>query len=104
MFRTLALALVTVASLSAPAFAIGPHFGSGGGGNGGGAHVGGVGPHFGSGGGGGGSHFAGGGGAHFGGGHFQGGFSRGGVIVVGGGSCWRTVWTDFGPRRVFVCD
>ncbi len=85
MLRKLALALVAVASLSAPAFAIGPHFG----GNGGG------GPHFGGGGSGGGSHF--------GGGHFHGGFS-GGVIIVGGGSCWRTVWTDFGPRRVFICD
>jgi hypothetical protein len=20
-----------------------------------------------------------------------------------GGSCWRTVWSDFGPRRVYVC-
>ena len=20
-----------------------------------------------------------------------------------GGGCWRTVWTDFGPRRTFVC-
>jgi hypothetical protein len=21
-----------------------------------------------------------------------------------GGSCWRTVWSDFGPRRVYVCN
>jgi hypothetical protein len=21
-----------------------------------------------------------------------------------GGSCWRTVWSDFGPRRVYACN
>lgn len=79
MFRKLVLALIAVASLSAPAFAFGGgHFGGGGG-------------HFGGG------HFGGGG-------HFHGGgFFRGGVVVVGD-SCFRTVWTDFGPRRVYVCD
>jgi hypothetical protein len=89
MFRKLALvavASISIASLSAPAFAFGPHFGGGGGG----IHMG----HMGGGG------F---GGGHFG-GHFHGGgFFRGGVDVVGY-SCYRTVWTDFGPRRVYVCD
>ncbi len=84
MFRKLALALVAVATLSAPAFAIGPHFGGGNGGGGGG----GVGPHF--------------GGGHP---HAGGGFIGGGrVVIIGAGSCWRTVLTSFGPRRVFVCD
>jgi hypothetical protein len=50
------------------------------------------------------------GGGHFGGGHFGGGFHGGhhfhggGVFIRAGYSCWRTVWTDFGPRRVYVCD
>jgi hypothetical protein len=25
-------------------------------------------------------------------------------VYIVGDSCWRTVWTDFGPRRVYVCD
>jgi hypothetical protein len=86
MFRKLALVAVaslSIASLSAPAFAFGPHFGGGGGG----IHMGG--------GGFGGGHF----GGHFGGG----GFFRGGVEDAGY-SCYRTIWTDFGPRRVNVCD
>jgi hypothetical protein len=87
MFRKLALVAVaslSIASISAPAFAFGPHFGGGGGG---GIHMGGGG--F--------------GGGHFG-GHFHGGgLFRGGVDVVGY-SCYRTIWTDFGPRRVYVCD
>jgi hypothetical protein len=87
MFRKLALVAVaslSIASLSAPAFASGPHFGGGGGG---GIHMGGGG--F--------------GGGHFG-GHFHGGgFFRGGVDVAEY-SCYRTIWTDFGPRRVYVCD
>jgi hypothetical protein len=84
MFRKLALAIIAVASIAAaaPASAFG-------GGHGGG--------HFGGG------HF---GGGHFGGHHFGGGFHRfhGGGVYIVGGSCWRTVWTDFGPRRVYVCD
>jgi hypothetical protein len=92
MFRKLALvalASFSIASISAPAFAFGGHFGGGGGG----IHLGG-------------GHFGGGGfgGDHFGGGRFHGGgFFRGGVDVVDT-SCYRTIWTDFGPRRVFVCD
>jgi hypothetical protein len=53
----------------------------------------------------GGGHFGGGGfgGDRFGGHFHSGGFSRGGVDVVDT-SCYRTIWTDFGPRRVNVCD
>jgi hypothetical protein len=29
-------------------------------------------------------------------------FGGGGIYI--GGSCWRTVWTDVGPTRVYVCD
>jgi hypothetical protein len=84
MFRKLSLALVAVVTLSAPAFAFGGvHLGGG--------HFGG---HFGGG------HFI---GSHFGGGHFyHGGFFRGGIYAVGY-SCYRTIWTDFGPRRIYVC-
>jgi uncharacterized membrane protein len=77
MFRKFALAVIAIASIAAaaPASAFG-------GGHGGGGH------------------------GHFGGGHFGGGFHRfhGGGVYVAGYSCWRTVWTDFGPRRVYVCD
>jgi hypothetical protein len=82
MFRKLvlvALASLSIASLSAPAFAFGGgHFGGGGGG----IHM---------------------GGGHFGGRFHGGGFFRGGVEDAGY-SCYRTIWTDFGPRRVYVCD
>jgi hypothetical protein len=83
MFRKLAIALVAVAALSSPSFAFG------------------------------GGHFGGGGGSHFGGGHFAGGLGR---LLHGGrfhgdgfdddvsDSCYRTIFTNFGPRRVFVCD
>ena len=96
MFRKLALAFVTVASLSAPAIAFGGgHFG---GGHFGGGHFGGG--HFG------GSHFAGG---NFGGGHFRHGGFRGGIDTVDGfdtvdNSCYQTILTDFGPRRINVCE
>jgi hypothetical protein len=85
MFRKLTIALVAVAALSSPSFAFG------------GGHLGGgIGPHFGSG------HFAGGAGRLF--GHFHGrGFFRDDFDDVSD-SCYRTVFTDFGPRRVYVCD
>ena len=86
MFRKLAIALVAVAALSSPSFAFGGHFGGG------------AGPHLGGG------HLAGGLGRLLHGGHFHGGgFFREGFDDVSD-SCYRTVFTDFGPRRVFVCD
>jgi hypothetical protein len=85
MFRKLTIVLVAVAALSSPSFAFG------------GGHLGGVGSHFGGG------HFAGGLGRLLHGGHFHGGFFRDGFDDVSD-SCYRTVFTDFGPRRVFVCD
>jgi hypothetical protein len=85
MFRKLAIVLVAVAALSSPSFAFG------------GGHLGGVGSHFGGG------HFAGGLGRLLHGGHFHGGFFRDGFDDMSD-SCYRTVFTDFGPRRVFVCD
>lgn len=85
MLRKLAIALGAVAAFSSPSLAFGGgNFGGhlGGGGLGGG-HLGG-------------GHF---GGGHF--GHFNGGGFGGGDVVVAD-SCYRTVFTDFGPRR--VCD
>jgi len=92
MFRKLTIALVAVAALSSPSFAFG-------GGHLGGGHVGnGVGPHFGGG------HLAGGFGRLLHGGHFHGGGFFHDGFDDASDSCYRTVFTDFGPRRVFVCD
>lgn len=81
MFRKIAFTAIAVATLSfaalAPASA---------------GHGGGHGMHMGS------YH----GGHH--GGHFRHGGFWGGGIYVAGGSCWKTVWTDMGPRRVYVCN
>ena len=87
MFRKLAIALVAVAALSSPSFAFGGgHFGGG------------AGSHFRGG------HFAGGLGRLLHGGHFHGGGFRDGFDDDVSDSCYRTIFTDFGPRRVFVCD
>jgi hypothetical protein len=49
------------------------------------------------------------GGGHWGGGHWGHGGYWGhrrfyGSSFYVGGSCWRTVFGEFGPRRVYVCD
>jgi hypothetical protein len=80
MLRKLALALVPVVSLAAPASAHGSPGGHGG-------HFGG---HFG------GHHFR-----HFG-HHFHGHrFFRAGYV---GDPCYRTVFTEFGPRTIDICE
>jgi hypothetical protein len=81
MFRKLTLAIIALASLAAatPASAHGFHFGGGRGFHGG---------------------FHGGWHHHF---HRGFGFYRAGYYA-GGDSCYRIVYTDFGPRRVYVCD
>lgn len=82
MFSKLAIALVTVASIAAVTPASAHGFGHRGGGfhgfHGGGFH----------------------GHRHFGGRFFRG----GGYGIVVSDSCYRIVYTDFGPRRVNVCD
>lgn len=79
MLRKLAIALLAVVSLAAPASAHG--FGGHGG------HSGHFGGHFGE------RHFG-----H----HFHGGwFFRAGYV---GDSCYRTVFTDLGPRTIDICE
>jgi hypothetical protein len=85
MFRKLTLALVTAASLGtialspsvASAHGMGGHGGHGGGFHGGGYH-----------------------GGHWG-GHHRHFWGRSAFYV--GGSCYKTVFTEFGPRRINVC-
>jgi hypothetical protein len=84
MFRKLTIALVTVVALSSPSFAFG------GGHLGGGSHVGG--------------HLAKAVGRLLGVGHVRGGGLFRDDDYEVSDSCYRTVFTDFRPRRVFVCD
>jgi hypothetical protein len=79
MFRKIALALIAAASIAAIAPTVASAHGMGGhGGHGGGFHGG------------------------WGGGFRHHGF-YGPAVYVGGG-CYKTVFTEFGPRRINVCD
>ena len=91
MFRKISLAVVAALALTAAAIAPASA----------GGHGGGHGMH-------GGGHW---GGGHWGGGHWGHGGYWGhrhgrffGSSFYVGGSCYRTVFTEFGPRRVYVCD
>jgi hypothetical protein len=86
MFRKISLA--AVAALALTAAAVAPA--SAGGGHGG--HGGGHGMH-------GGGHWGGGHGGYW--GHRHGRFYGSSFYV--GGSCYKTVFTEFGPRRINVC-
>jgi hypothetical protein len=83
MFRK--LALISLAAASVAAFAPSAASAHGMGGGHGGGHWGGGHGHWG-----------------FGGGHYHNHFYRSSFFI--GGSCYKTVFTEFGPRRVNVCD
>jgi hypothetical protein len=85
MFRKIALGFATAATLTALATSGALAHGSHGGGGGHGMHGGGM--HSG-------------GNWHGGYGHHR--FYRS-SFFVGGGSCYKTVFTSMGPRRVYVC-
>ena len=93
MFRKLSLAVVAALALTAAAVAPASAGGHGGHGGGHGMHGGG---HWGGGHG----HWGGGHWGHW--GHRHSRFFGSSFYV--GGSCYRTVFTEFGPRRVYVCD
>ena len=88
MFRKISLAIVAALALTAAAVAPASAGGHGGHGGGHGLH--------------GGGHWGGGQWGHLG-GHWGHRRFYGSSFYVGA-SCWRTVFTELGPRRVYVCN